>query len=65
LTAEIDIYRTANLLIQRHGEEPAIHAAMKADEMLKAGDMDGKAVWLQVGKAIEELQATESEGAVH
>ena len=37
---------------------------MMADEMLAKGDMDGKAVWLQVIKAIEELQATEPEGAV-
>jgi len=60
-----DIYRTANLLIQQHGDEATIHAAMIADEMLEKGDLDGKAVWLRVGKAIEELQATEPEGPVH
>lgn len=62
---EIDIYRTANLLIQQHGEEAAIQAAMKADEMLAKGDMDGKAVWMRVIEAIEELWDTESEGTVH
>ena len=61
---EVDIYRTANLLIQQHGNKASIQAAMMADEMLAKGDLDGKAVWLQVIKAIEELQATEPEGAV-
>jgi hypothetical protein len=41
----IDIYRTAHLLIKQHGEEASIHAAMKADEMLAQGNLDGKAVW--------------------
>ena len=58
MTTNIDIYRTANLMIQQHGEEAAIQAAMKADEMLAQGNLDGKAVWLGVIKAIEELQAT-------
>jgi hypothetical protein len=31
---------------------------MKADAMLDKGDMGGKAVWLRVVKAIEELLAT-------
>jgi|TARA_B100000315_G_scaffold157945_1_gene146594 hypothetical protein len=30
LTSSLDIYRTANLLIQQHGDEAAIQAAMKA-----------------------------------
>jgi len=61
----IDIYRTANLMIQQHGEEASIQAAMKADEMLAQGNLDGKAVWLGVIKAIEELQASEPEGTLH
>ena len=54
-----DIYRTANLMIKQHGEEASIHAAMKADEMLAQGNLDGKAIWLGVIKAIEELQSEE------
>ena len=65
VTANLDIYRTANLLIQQHGEDAAIQAAMKADEMLEKGDLDGKAVWMQVVRAIEKLQATKPEGALH
>ena len=56
LASHLDIYRTAHLLIKQHGEEASIHAAMKADEMLAQGNLDGKAVWMRVIKAIEELQ---------
>ena len=59
MTSEIDIYRTANELIEQHGEDASIHAAMRADELLEAGDMDGKAVWLRITKAIDELLSKE------
>ena len=45
---QIDIYRTANLLIKKHGEQASIEAAMRADEMLDKGDLDGKAAWRKV-----------------
>ena len=34
MTSDLDIYRAANLLIKQHGDETAIHAAMRADEIL-------------------------------
>ncbi len=52
---EIDIYRSANLLIDQHGEDAPIFAAMQADKCLEGGDLDGKAVWMRVIAAIEEL----------
>ena len=52
---EIDIYRSAKLLIDQHGEDAPIFAAMQADKCLEAGDLDGKAVWMRVIGAIEEL----------
>ncbi len=53
--SEIDIYRSANLLVKRHGAEAMIHAAMNADAMLDRGDLDGQRVWLRIIQAIEEL----------
>ncbi len=38
---------------------PRSIAAMQADKMLDAGDMDGKAVWMRIIRAIDELQAKE------
>jgi len=52
---EIDIYRSAKLLIDNHGEDATIFAAMQADKCLAAGDLDGKAVWMGVIRAIKEL----------
>ena len=56
MTDEIDIYRSANLLIKQHGDEAAIFAARQADACLEKGDLDGKVVWLAVIEAIMELQ---------
>jgi len=41
---DIDIYRTASLLVKKHGKDAPLHAAMRADEMLAAGDIDGQRV---------------------
>ncbi len=41
------------------GDDAAIHAAMRADELIEAGDMEGEAVWLRIVKAIEELLSEE------
>ena len=43
-----------------------IHAALRADALLEAGDMEGKAVWLRSLSAVKELQQREpGERAVH
>ena len=59
MTSDLDIYRAANVLIQKHGEDAPILAAMRADELMETGDMEGEAVWLRIVKAIEELQSEE------
>ena len=56
---EIDIYRAANILVKRYGEDAALEAAQRADVMLERGDMDGCAVWKQIVKAVEAVQRTE------
>ncbi len=55
MTSDLDIYRSARLLIDQHGEDAPIFAAMQADKCLEAGDLDGKAVWMGVIRAIKEL----------
>ncbi len=64
MTSDIDIYRSANELIKQHGDDASTHAAMRADELMERGDLDGRAVWLRILKAVEELLAKERpEGA--
>lgn len=53
---DLDIYRSANLLVKRHGDDAPIEAAMRADAMLEAGDLDGYAVWKRILRAVEELK---------
>ena len=43
MLADIDIWRVANLLIEKDGDEAPIHATIRADELLDEGDMDGLA----------------------
>ncbi len=55
---DLDIYRTANLLVKRHGQDAPIEAALRADALLDKGDLDGYAVWKRILRAVEELQGT-------
>ena len=59
MTSDLDIYRSANELIEQHGENAPIHATMRADELMETADMEGAAVWKWIVKAIEELLAKE------
>ncbi len=52
---DLDIYRTANILVKQHGQDAPIHAAMRADAMLDKGDLDGYAVSKRIIKATEEV----------
>ena len=62
MISDLDIYRSANELIEQHGEDAPIEAAMRADELAADGDMEGRAVWLRIVKAIEELLSEERPG---
>ena len=64
MITDLDTYRTANALIKLHGADASIHAAMRADELLETGDLDGQAVWMRILKAVDELLTEEvPEGA--
>ncbi len=61
---DLDIYRSAQVLVKRHGQDAPIQAAMKADAMLEKGDLDGYAVWKRIVKAVEELLSKERPAGV-
>lgn len=56
MTEEIDIWRAAHLLVKRHGEDAAIVAAQRADELMAQGDLDGQRIWLRILATVRELQ---------
>ena len=45
LASDLDILRSAKLLIDQHGEHAVLEAAIPADELLDLGDLDGQRVW--------------------
>lgn len=59
VTSKIDIYRSAKLMVDQHGNEATIHAAMQADRCLERNDFDGKATWMRVIEAIKKLVNTD------
>ena len=62
--ADPEIDRAANKLIEQHGEDAPIQAAMRHDELLEKGDMEGATVWKRILRAIDELLSEERpEGA--
>ena len=54
-----DLWRAAQLMIKRHGEDAPVVAAQRADELFEEGDLDGAAVWRRITAAIEDLQRME------
>ena len=59
MTSDLDICRSANELIKQCGDAADIEAAMRADELAEHGDKEGRAVWLRIVKALEELLSKE------
>ena len=59
MTSDIDIWRSASVLVKHHRQDAPIHAAMRADAMLEKGDLDGYAVWKRIVKAVGELLSKE------
>ena len=41
---DLDIFRSAQVLVKHHGQDAPIYAAMRADELLEQADLDGYAV---------------------
>ncbi len=62
MTSDLDTHRSANELIKQHGDAADIEAAMRADDLLENGDLEGPAVWVRILRAVEELLLREPPG---
>jgi len=62
---EPDIWHAANLLLKNHGDDAPLVAAQRADELLAAGDLEGRSVWLRFLRAVRALLAATPSGRVH
>ena len=55
MISDLDIWRSAQVMVERFGENAPLEAAKRADELLGQGDMDGSRVWQRIMKAAEDL----------
>ena len=58
MTPDVNVYRTATLLIREHGSYAARAAEQQADRFLDSDDWDRHRVWRRVVAAVQELQRT-------
>ena len=58
MTSDLDIYRSAAVLVREHGQDAALEAAQRADAMLERGDVEGCAVWKRIADAVDEIRRT-------
>ena len=59
MTSDLDILRSAKLLIDQHGDEAPSVIATMLREFTDLEDSEATAVWLRIRKAAEELLAQE------
>jgi hypothetical protein len=57
-SADLDIWRAADLLIKQYGEDAQSAAALLANARRTKGDSTGERVWLRVLMAVRELRRT-------
>ena len=62
---EIDIWRVANLMLTRYGDEAVAEGTKRAEELAADGDLGGLAIWLRVIDAVRQLAITTPTGPVH
>jgi hypothetical protein len=55
---DIDVWRTAQLLIDRHGYGAEVAATKHHDAMVQRGDWVGVVAWHRVLQAIAQLRRT-------
>jgi len=55
MSSDTEVYRAANLIIQKYGDGAIIYAGARADKLLADGDEQGKKMWLRVLDAVQEL----------
>jgi hypothetical protein len=57
MLSEWELWACAHDYIGQHGFDAPIHAALRADKLLEAGDIDGSANWRAIIHRINELLA--------
>jgi hypothetical protein len=62
MVSDLDIYRSATVLVERYGAGAEAKAKARVESWTRQGAPEGAAVWQRVLAAVEELQRTERPG---
>jgi len=57
LVTDLEILRTARLVLDHHGRDALTHAAQHADELLERGDVRGYEIWPAILAVLESARA--------
>ena len=62
MISNLDLWRAAQVMVKRYGDGAATEAAMRADEFLDQGNLDGKRIRMRIMQTIEDIAAGAAEG---
>jgi hypothetical protein len=65
MVTELDIYHSAQMMIDQHSEDAGVKAAMRSEELLKQGDKIGAQLWMQIIQAIATIELRNVQGTTH
>ncbi len=65
MVPEIDIWRSAQLMIRQYGDAAVSEADARASALTEQGDSVGGAVWRRIRAAIHQLQQNKPNAPVH
>lgn len=65
MLSDKDVYRTATVMIDLHGDDAEIEAAKKADQFLDEGDVEGSLTWARIALYVAEITDTRVPSVVH
>lgn len=58
IPSEWELWACAQEAVRQHGLDAPIFAAMRADDLMDKGDLDGAATWRLIMRRADELIAT-------
>jgi hypothetical protein len=56
MLSDLDIYRTAHLMMHSHGGDAELEAAINADRMLRRGNRDQLLTWFRIWRTIAVMR---------
>jgi hypothetical protein len=59
---DLDIWRSANILLKRYGVDAMLIATRRADALFDQGDVQGCSAWIRISRAIASLERKRAGG---